>query len=879
MTYANYDDVRRQLLDAGLLLDQTDSPLVLARGAKSKRCRVDGGDKEKRGWYRLHEWQMDSGDVMLVGSFGVYQGDDPGTQKVELSKRCESCGHEMPLKEKACPKCNATTFKRRELTAEQKAAFRAKMAEDKKRADQERGAEIARAAAWASEVWRHCRPAALEDHDYLTRKQLSAAHGARIFPGNDGLQLVEAGKDDYKYLAEFAGALVIPMSDSTGRIFGLQFVLSRARHRAHIERTERDKEYWPAGLSKDAHYHLIGTPGRVLLVAEGYATAASLHEATGHAVAVAFDAGNVPKVGAALRAQNSRAAILYCADDDWIQKCSACKTYTPVKDELCARCGQPHRKQNAGVARASEAALLTSSAWVIPVFSAERPDDRKGPTDFNDLHCAEGLQAVRGQIAAKLIAMGADPSPASAPARGALNQGAGDSGSASEERAPAMSVMDLDSAVARFIPLDDGTGEYLFDTWTRSICRTKQMVAILPAKVRWDDVKQHPVWQSRGAYYLTEVGFDPAGTDRAVKLNLWGGWPMKPRGDASGCERLLELLSYLCSGEQNSADLFCWVLNWLAYPLQNAGAKMQSAIVVHGPQGTGKSRFFEAYAKIFGDYSVILNQGALEDKFNSDWGAQKLFVIADEVAANSDKYHLKNILKAYITGEWIRVNPKNVAAHRERNHMNMVFLSNDDNPVVLENDDRRHCVIYTPKKWEADQFALLDAEIDNGGIEALYSFLLGLDLGDFKPWTKPPMTAAKSRLIRINASSEEAFVQDWLDGNTELPVGPIGRSVFFAEYNAWCRRENETRPRRSAVFFAYIHRLGWRDGIADRTTNFITKEKQSWRVVCPPEAVIAASRGNAILPKEGESRADWFGRAYYEGEKAVASKKTDGSAW
>ena len=37
-----------------------------------------------------------------------------------------------------------------------------------------------------------------------------------------------------------------------------------------------------------------------------------------------------------------------------------------------------------------------------------------------------------------------------------------------------------------------------------------------------------------------------------------------------------------------------WVLKWLAYPIQHPGAKMRTALVLHGPQGTGKNMFFEA---------------------------------------------------------------------------------------------------------------------------------------------------------------------------------------------------------------------------------------------------------------------------------------------
>ena len=46
---------------------------------------------------------------------------------------------------------------------------------------------------------------------------------------------------------------------------------------------------------------MLGVPDGLILIAEGYATAASLHQATGHPVAVAFDAGSLAPVSAALR--------------------------------------------------------------------------------------------------------------------------------------------------------------------------------------------------------------------------------------------------------------------------------------------------------------------------------------------------------------------------------------------------------------------------------------------------------------------------------------------------------------------------------------------------------------------------------------------------
>lgn len=863
MTYRNYDDVVAQLEQAGLLVEL---PLKLATGKKSIRCKVDGGDKEKRGWYRLHEWLMDSGDLMLVGCFGIYAGDDPGTQKVELTKRCNDCAREVSIREKVCPGCGSKKMQKRELTDEQKAAHRERMALDKKRADQERGEEIAAAAQWASAVWRSCREARPGEHDYLTRKRLKTTGGARIFESNDGINLAHAEPEDYKYLASFHGSLVVPMCDAAGRVFGLQFILSREKHKDRIARRDgRDKEYWPAGLSKEGHYWMVGgSPGAVCLEAEGFATAVTLAEETGHPVAVAFDAGNIGPVAKALKSQYRRTKLLICADDDWLQKCKSCSGWTPVANSICSHCGNPHGKINAGAQRAAEAAMTTDSYWLAPVFSS-RPADRKGPTDFNDLAELDGPQAVRAQIEQKLAAMNIAPASASLPrSAGSAQQGGG--GCEVDDRRVAVSTMQIDDLVDRFIYIDDATGDFVFDLWTNEVCKSSKMIRLLPARVRGDDIKEHPVWKAR-AVYIDQIGFDPGGEDKNVICNRWRGWPTKPKSGC--CDMLLDLLRFICSGDENRDQLFEWILRWLAYPIQHPGAKMHTAIVVHGPQGTGKSRFFEAYAKIFGDYSIVINQGAIEDKFNSDWSERKLFVLADEIVARSDMYHLKNQLKNFITGEWVRVNPKNVAAHRERNHMNIVFTSNERMPVVLEDDDRRHCVVWTPPKMNEVFYTEVNDEIANGGIEALHQYLLELDLGNFKPWTKPPMTAAKQNLITLSLGSDEIFLREWQAGHIDgLPFCPIGTSTLYAEYLAYCKREGESYPRPAKHFLATAEKPGWIIGRPDRFVDLNSTNKVSWRCIIPPAEELAKSKGKDYRKPDGTNQTKWLTDCYFAVEEA-----------
>lgn len=157
-------------------------------------------------------------------------------------------------------------------------------------------------------------------HPYLLKKKV-AQHGVR--------QL-----DD---------KLVIPARDADGTLWTLEFIYP-----------DGDKRFLSGGRKRGC-YFAIGRVADELLVAEGFATAASLHEATGKAVAVAFDAGNLDPVARCLRAKFPGIKITIAADND---------TGT---------------SSNPGLTKATAAARAVGGYVAIP------PD---GYNDFNDVAVA-----------------------------------------------------------------------------------------------------------------------------------------------------------------------------------------------------------------------------------------------------------------------------------------------------------------------------------------------------------------------------------------------------------------------------------------------------------------------------------------------------------
>ena len=178
--------------------------------------------------------------------------------------------------------------------------------------------------------------------------------------------------------------LLVPMRDAAGELWNVQ----RIAPAKPCEGT--DKFYGPPGVKggrKSGLWHMLGTvasvgdsgaaPG-VLLIAEGYATAASLHQATGRPVAVAFDAGNLAHVAKALHSLHPSALLVLCGDDD-------AQTFERTGNN-------PGRDKAVAAARAVRG---------LAVFPDPLPE---GGSDFNDLHQASGLDSVRRTVEAAIDA-------------------------------------------------------------------------------------------------------------------------------------------------------------------------------------------------------------------------------------------------------------------------------------------------------------------------------------------------------------------------------------------------------------------------------------------------------------------------------------------
>lgn len=218
-----------------------------------------------------------------------------------------------------------------------------------------------RAAEKACRMWESAVPVDGDAHPYLRRKHVQS-HGLRR---GSWYKRVESDKVPGVLVQTLVtdDALLVPMADEKGKLWNLQAIMPEKLPLLD----GRDKDFITGGR-KAKLFFVIGAETETVLIAEGYATAATVHEATGNQTFVAVDCGNLKAVALAVRAMRPDAKIVICGDNDRVTA------------------GNP------GVTKAREAALAVGGFVSIPEF----PPDVPG-TDWNDLHVyrltpAEGVR-------------------------------------------------------------------------------------------------------------------------------------------------------------------------------------------------------------------------------------------------------------------------------------------------------------------------------------------------------------------------------------------------------------------------------------------------------------------------------------------------------
>ncbi|AKG12269.1 DUF5906 domain-containing protein [Moraxella bovoculi] len=737
------------------------------------------------------------------------------------------------------------------------------------------------AAKTALERWQSATPC--DTHAYLTKKGVQS-HGLR---------------------ADTHGNLLIPLyfhNTNTGNIT-----------LCNVQSIDQDgnKLFVKGGLVGGAFYTLGDVlSSDTIFVCEGYATGASIYESIAgkHPVIISFNADNMVKCASIVRTLYPHHRLIFCADDD---KATEIKT-----------------GKNTGLLAGEQAAHTAGGEVISPDFGGDERTATGELTDYNDLHMAFGLEVVKAQMIHALNR----PRPATTDGYTLddiidhfyMIKEVGKLTNKVYYKHPTDPEQCTEMTKTHFMGL---VGRELANAWfysgkqkviTRQEVNTNKSAQAVIAYAsifeqywyiqgtkevfNFKTGKRQPIetlrlefpnefddWQKsvhRQKVESDNIWFDPTKTRTAPHgenyINTFKDLTLQPLTamelgiDPSEfseaflygmCSPVIELIRHLCGTDTQALD---WVLNWLAIPLQNLGTKMDTALIVHGHiQGAGKSLFFDRIMRrIYEQYKLTLGQGQLDSQYN-DWVEGKLFCVFEEILQGKERYSQMGMIKQLITGDTVYINKKFVSGWTQDNFVNTVFLSNDMQPLSLEENDRRHVVLYPTSEIPTDIQASVERMLDGDDellIRAFYTYLLCKDVGKQNAHTKAIQTTAKTRLQELSMSSWERFYKAWKDRLLDAPYQTCLTQDLYNYYVYWCKMNGE-RATSATKFLTFV---GLRED--KRIVRYAYDIEQNGRVVSTVN-----KQAHIIYLQYNDEKPDqrWFGQAILSFKQAIGRNMLD----
>ncbi len=255
------------------------------------------------------------------------------------------------------------------------------------------------------------------------------------------------------------------------------------------------------------------------------------------------------------------------------------------------------------------------------------------------------------------------------------------------------------------------------------------------------------------------IVFMPGSEPPTGYLNMWDGFAYPA---IQGNWQCLQdhVLTNVCGGDQ---ELFDYVMNWMARGVQLPGEPGQTAIVMRGKQGVGKSFLAKMYGALFGHhYLATSNAKQITGQFTGHL-KNVAFLFGDEAFIADDPAHV-SALKTLITETMAVYEKKGVDAQSGRNCIKLMLASNEKWVVHADGLERRFLVLDVGEGSIQDSayFGRIANQMHNGGFEAMMYDLINRDLKDFNVYHVPGTTAMQEQK-EFSMTPSKAWVRQCLE--------------------------------------------------------------------------------------------------------------------
>jgi hypothetical protein len=252
--------------------------------------------------------------------------------------------------------------------------------------------------------------------------------------------------------------------------------------------------------------------------------------------------------------------------------------------------------------------------------------------------------------------------------------------------------------------------------------------------------------------------------------NLWRGFACDAKpGD---CDLYLEhMLTNICAGNQEHFD---YLFAWMATAVQRPARPGETAVVLRGRQGTGKSFFVKMFGSLFGRHFLqVSDVRYLAGNFNSHL-RDCVVLFGDEAFYAGDKKH-EATLKTLVTEETLMYEMKGVDSEAGPNYLH-IFLASNSNWVVPAGDSERRFLVLDVADTQMQSkpyFAAIKSQMDAGGREALLHMLQTYPLETFEVRSAPKTRALVDQKI-YSLGAEDSW---W--------IGKLSEGALLGYHDGW----------------------------------------------------------------------------------------------
>ena len=270
----------------------------------------------------------------------------------------------------------------------------------------------------------------------------------------------------------------------------------------------------------------------------------------------------------------------------------------------------------------------------------------------------------------------------------------------------------------------------------------------------------------------------PEGSDAGERaFNLWRGLkPFNAPDDwQTRVKPFVDHMEYLVpdAGERKR------FLEWCAHMVQHPGQLPHTCYLMVTPtRGVGRNWLTGILSRVLRGYVAagVTLADVLDGGFNGRL-SRKLLATVDETreGLSAKRYERANALQRIVTEEFRLINPKYGHQRLEYNACRWLMLSNFEDALPFDNNDRRVIVIANPvERQSADYYRrLYGMQDDPALIASVWQYLATLDLSDFNPGEHAPMNVAKQTALASLDSELDKIVREFRD---EWPGELCGRS-------------------------------------------------------------------------------------------------------